>query len=44
MLGKNFSYYVYPKTNQQFFYDGTPGYNADAASLAWKKTFEFLGS
>lgn len=44
MLGKNFSYYVYPKTNQQFFYEGTPGYSADAADLAWKKTFEFLRS
>lgn len=44
MLGKNFNYYVYPKTNQQFFYDGTPGYNTDAATLAWKKTFEFLRS
>ncbi len=42
MLGKNFSYYVYPKTGQQFLYDGTPGYNAEAADLAWKKTFEFL--
>jgi len=44
VLGKNFSYYVYPKTNQQFFYEGTPDYNADAAALAWKKTFEFLRS
>jgi len=44
MLGKNFTYYVYPKTDQQFLYDGTPGYNAEAADLAWKKTFEFLRS
>jgi carboxymethylenebutenolidase len=43
-MGKNFSYYVYPKTNQQFFYEGTPGYNADAANLAWQKTFAFLQS
>jgi carboxymethylenebutenolidase len=44
MLGKNFTYYVYPKTEQQFFYDGTPGYNAEAAELAWKRTFDFLRS
>jgi carboxymethylenebutenolidase len=42
MLGKNFTYYVHPNTRHTFFYDGVPGYDADAASLAWKKTVEFL--
>ena len=44
MLGKNFTYYVYPKTEQQFIFDGTPAYNAEAAELAWKRTLEFLHS
>lgn len=44
MLGKNFTYYVYPKMEQQFIFDGTPAYNAEAAELAWKRTFEFLHS
>ena len=44
MLGKNFTYYVYPKTEQQFLYDGTPDYNAEAAELAWKRTLDFLHS
>jgi carboxymethylenebutenolidase len=44
MLGKNFTYYVYSKTEPQFLYDGTPGYNAEAAELAWKRTLEFLQS
>jgi carboxymethylenebutenolidase len=44
MLGKNFTYYVYPNVRHTFFYEGVPGYDAEAASLAWKKTVEFLKS
>ena len=42
MVGKNFTHYVHPNTRHTFFSEGVPGYDADAASLAWKKTVEFL--
>jgi carboxymethylenebutenolidase len=44
MLGKNFTYYVYPNVRHTFFYEGVPGYDREAASLAWSKTVEFLKS
>jgi carboxymethylenebutenolidase len=42
--GKKFTYYVYPKTRKDFFFEGTSSYDADAAKLAWQRTMEFLGS
>jgi len=43
-LGKKFTYYVYPKMYHTFLYEGTPAYDAEAASLAWKRTLDFLQS
>jgi carboxymethylenebutenolidase len=40
-LGKKFSYYVYPKTERGFFFASSPE-NAEAATLAWTRTVEFL--
>lgn len=39
--GKQFTYFVYPKTNRGFYAAGMQ-YNGDAASLAWSRTLDFL--
>jgi carboxymethylenebutenolidase len=39
--GKKFSYFVYPQVNRGFYAPGAQ-YNADAATLSWKRTLEFI--
>lgn len=39
---KEYSAYIYPKTNHGFHNDTTPRYDKDAAELAWKRTVEFF--
>ncbi len=41
-LGKQFTYYVYPKENYGFFDETSPDYDAEQAKLAWSRTLEFL--
>ncbi len=41
-LGKKFTYHVYPHAKSDFFNDASPGYDAEAAKLAWTRTLEFL--
>ena len=41
-LGKQFSFYLYPKVNYGFFDETSPEYNAEQAKLAWSRTLEFL--
>jgi carboxymethylenebutenolidase len=43
-LGKQFTYFVYPKVNYGFFDESSPDYNADATRLAWTRTLNFLKS
>jgi len=42
VAGGNVSFQVYPNTRHWFFENDRPEYNAQAASLAWKRTTEFL--
>lgn len=39
---KEFSAYIYPKTNHGFHNDSTPRYDEAAAKLAWLRTIEFF--
>jgi carboxymethylenebutenolidase len=41
-LGKQFTYYVYPKVNYGFFDETSHDYNEEQAKLAWSRTLEFL--
>lgn len=41
-LGKQFTFYVYPKVNYGFFDETSPNYDAEQAKLAWSRTLEFL--
>jgi carboxymethylenebutenolidase len=40
--GKKFQYYVYPQTEHAFFNDTGARYAPEAATLAWKRTIDFL--
>jgi carboxymethylenebutenolidase len=40
--GKQFQYFVYPRTDHAFFNDTGPRYAPEAAKLAWKRTVDFL--
>ncbi|MFD2163173.1 dienelactone hydrolase family protein [Paradesertivirga mongoliensis] len=39
---KEYTAYIYPKTNHGFHNDTTPRYDKDAAELAWKRTIDFF--
>jgi carboxymethylenebutenolidase len=39
--GREFSYFVYPRSYRGFYFPGAQ-YDADAANQAWKRTIEFL--
>jgi carboxymethylenebutenolidase len=40
--GKKYEAYVYPGTHHGFHNDSTPRYDKEAATLAWKRTLEWL--
>ncbi len=42
--GKKFEYYIYDNTDDGFFNEASPHYNAAAANLAWKRTLDFLNN
>jgi carboxymethylenebutenolidase len=39
---KEYTAYIYPKTNHGFHNDTTPRYDKDAAQLAWQRTVDFF--
>jgi carboxymethylenebutenolidase len=39
---KEYTAYIYPKTNHGFHNDTTPRYDKEAAQLAWQRTVEFF--
>lgn len=39
---KQYTTYIYPKTNHGFHNDTTPRYDKSAAELAWKRTIDFF--
>jgi carboxymethylenebutenolidase len=39
---KEYTAYIYPKTNHGFHNDTTPRYDKEAAQLAWQRTIEFF--
>jgi carboxymethylenebutenolidase len=41
---KEYTAYVYPKTNHGFHNDTTPRYDKEAAELAWKRTVDFFST
>tara|TARA_B100000315_G_scaffold179838_1_gene168626 strand:+ start:362 stop:1105 length:744 start_codon:yes stop_codon:yes gene_type:complete len=43
-LGKDFQYFIYPKTKHSFFNDKNPKvYGKEATEDSWKKTIDFFG-
>jgi carboxymethylenebutenolidase len=40
--GKEYTAYIYPKTNHGFHNDTTPRYDREAAELAWGRTIDFF--
>ncbi|MFP5322697.1 MAG: dienelactone hydrolase family protein, partial [Acidimicrobiia bacterium] len=42
LAGRPVDLHTYPGVSHHFAEEGTPGYDADAADLAWQRTIEFL--